>query len=79
DIGGIPELVRPGQTGEVFQSGSVDALASTLAKVAGMRPADVAAMGRAGRAWMEQSFTIERYRERLVALYARIDVRMQAE
>ena len=30
DIGGIPELIRPGTTGELFESGNLDALVQRI-------------------------------------------------
>ena len=37
DIGGIPELIVPGVTGELFTSGSADALADTISALHGNR------------------------------------------
>jgi glycosyltransferase involved in cell wall biosynthesis len=69
-IGGIPELMREGETGALFESGNADDLARVLRTFAAMSDAGIHAMGRAGRAWMEQDFTDVRYRERLLELYA---------
>lgn len=68
-IGGIPELVRPGETGDLFESGNVDALAQVLARFSAKSTAEVATMGRAARAWMLDEFTDIRYRERILGLY----------
>jgi glycosyltransferase involved in cell wall biosynthesis len=68
-IGGIPELMREGETGALFESGNVDALAAVLRAFAAKSTSEIAAMGRTARAWMEQEFTDVRYRERLLALY----------
>jgi glycosyltransferase involved in cell wall biosynthesis len=68
-IGGIPELVREGETGFLFESGNVEALTNTLARAQGMSGAALDAMGRAGREWMRTDFTPEAYRDRMLALY----------
>ena len=73
-IGGIPELVRERETGFTFQSGSVESLAAALRRVADMPDQQLAEMGRNGRAWMESDYTAERYRDRLLELYADMGV-----
>jgi glycosyltransferase involved in cell wall biosynthesis len=74
DIGGIAELVRPGDTGALFESGNVQALAEQLAQFAALPDARIAAMGRTGRAWMQQQFTAAHYRQRLLDLYREMGV-----
>ena len=76
-IGGITEFVREGETGLTFTSGSVDELAAVMVKVTESSDADVAAMGAAGRRWVEESFTPERYVERLSSLYADLGVSLR--
>jgi glycosyltransferase involved in cell wall biosynthesis len=68
-IGGIPELVREGETGATFPAGDVAALRQTLARFAAMPIQAVTAMGRAGRQWVEREFSAAMYRRRLLALY----------
>jgi glycosyltransferase involved in cell wall biosynthesis len=68
-IGGIPELVREGETGATFPAGDAEALCETLVRFAAMPPNAVAAMSRAGRQWVERDFSAAMYRERLLALY----------
>lgn len=68
-IGGIPELIREGETGAVFQSGNVEALAERLTDFMRMSDDEILAMGKAGRRWVEEDFTAVRYRERLLNLY----------
>lgn len=75
DIGGIPELIRPGETGLVVPSGSADALAAALAAMCDRPDTGVVAMGRAGRDWVETEFTPAAYVQRLLALYADLGVR----
>lgn len=68
-IGGIPELIREGETGAVFQSGNAEALAERLTDFMQMSDDEILAMGKAGRRWVEEDFTAVRYRERLLDLY----------
>lgn len=70
NIGGIPELIRQGETGFTFESGNVASLCNTLIKVNALKVTAIAAMGRAAREWVENDFTIEKYSERLQNLYA---------
>lgn len=72
-IGGIPELVREEETGVLFPSGDVEALAVALDRVAGLSEARLSEMGTAGRHWVEQDFTPTRYRNRLLDLYGSLD------
>lgn len=70
NIAGIPELIREGETGALFAPREVPALAAQLDLFAQLPDARLAAMGRAGRRWVEQEFNARIYRERLLALYA---------
>lgn len=73
-IGGIPELVRPGVTGELFESGNAEDLAAKISGMAAKSASDILEMGRAGRAWMAADFTDVKYRERLLSLYGDLGV-----
>lgn len=67
-IGGLAELVRPGETGVPVSAGD----AAGLAEVMSGLWADLercAKMGRAGRAWVEQDFSPEKHYERIFGLY----------
>jgi len=56
--GGIPEIVQPGLNGELIEPGDVQALTSHLLNLLG--DADRRAhYGAAGRAWVEQHFSID--------------------
>jgi len=68
-IGGIPELIREGETGALFPSGNVDALAATLERFAEAPDSQLAAIGATGRRWAERNFSGSHYRTRLEALY----------
>jgi len=73
-IGGIPELIREGQTGAVFESGDPESLASALSRFAELEPPTICAMGREGRRWVEQDFSVLRHREKLLALYRELGI-----
>jgi glycosyltransferase involved in cell wall biosynthesis len=68
-IGGISELVRENETGILFPSGRVEALASALERFSAFADGHLVEMGAAGRRWVEHDFTAARYRDRLLALY----------
>ncbi|MQW90469.1 glycosyltransferase [Sinorhizobium saheli] len=73
-IGGIPEMVREGETGMLARSGAVEELASALGAMAALTPAARARMGAAGRAWIASEFSAAAYRERTLDLYASLGV-----
>jgi glycosyltransferase involved in cell wall biosynthesis len=73
-IGGIPELIRDGDTGFLFDSGNVESLTELLARVQGLSDTALMAMGRAGHAWMRQEFTPTHYRDRMLSLYNNLGV-----
>jgi len=70
-VGGLPELVRPGETGLLVDEKDAEALAeaiTTLARDPGMR----ARMGSAGRALIRDSMTWDKVAERFEAVYQRV-------
>lgn len=68
-IGGIPELIRPGITGDMFPSGDVDGLANLLRRYGDMSDAELTALGRECRSWVETEFSAERHLDRLFDAY----------
>jgi glycosyltransferase involved in cell wall biosynthesis len=70
DIGGIPELVRAGETGVVFPAGDAGALAGAIDGLLA-DPARTAEMGRKARAFMEEEFAPETHYRQLAAIYER--------
>ncbi len=78
-IGGIPEMVRPGQTGWLFESGNEIELADVLARAASTNDDDVATLGRAARAVVAHEFSRTRYVDSMLALYREIGVVMRTE
>lgn len=73
-IGGIPELIRDGETGTTFTSGDVDELAARLREYAALPDATIAAQGAAAREYVAAEFSLERYRDRILSLYREIGV-----
>lgn len=68
-IGGIPEMIRPGATGWVFESGSVEALRDRFEEVADLSDAEILTMGSRGRALAEREYSPAAYRVRIEELY----------
>jgi glycosyltransferase involved in cell wall biosynthesis len=75
-IGGIPELVRENQTGIGYESGNVDSLVAALADMTSRSAAQIAEMGRAARRWVEEEFTSQLYRQRIVNVYRELGVQV---
>ena len=59
-MGGLPELVREGETGWTFASGDADDLAAVLGRVAALPAAQIRRCGAAGRRWVEAEFSATR-------------------
>jgi glycosyltransferase involved in cell wall biosynthesis len=74
-IGGIPELIRDGETGLTFASGNAESLAAALRKMTDRSDQDVEHMGRMGRHWVESEFTADNYRRRILEIYQELGVR----
>jgi glycosyltransferase involved in cell wall biosynthesis len=70
DMGGIPELVKPGVSGITFPAGDAQALASAIEAMLA-DPDKTAEMGRQGRAFIEEKFSPESHYQQMVALYER--------
>ena len=68
-IGGIPELIREGETGTAFASGSVDELAARLVEFASRPDDQLAALGAEARRVAETEYSPRRYRERILDVY----------
>lgn len=74
DIGGIPEMITP-ETGWVFPSGDVDALAAVLIDVASRPDSVIADMGRQARERCATHFTRARYIEGMETVYRELGVK----
>ena len=75
-IGGIPEMIRPGETGELFESGNGDELAQLLRRYAAMPDAEIEAQGQEARSWIERDFTNERHITSLIDAYRQAGARI---
>ena len=73
-IGGIPELIREGQTGTTFASGNVESLAQTLLGFSARPRPEIAVMGRNARAWVEEAFSLSAYTQRVLKIYQELGV-----
>lgn len=71
DVGGVPEIVRHGETGLVLPPGDVRAWGDALVTYAA-RANELAAMGAKARAHAERSFDAREYGTRMTAIYERI-------
>jgi glycosyltransferase involved in cell wall biosynthesis len=67
-MGGIPELVAEGETGLLFEPGSVTELQEKLDILMGA-PALRQTMGRAARTRAGQEFSLDRHNAGLMAIY----------
>ena len=74
-IGGIPELVREGDTGWGFASGNAESLAEALRATMHQSDATIREMGTRARAWIEVEFTADAYRKRILEVYREIGVK----
>ena len=74
DIGGIPEMIREGETGVLFPSGNSEALAQTLVSFQSMPDEKLYTMGESARAWVELSFSTSSYQKSLLSLYQTLGV-----
>ena len=70
-VGGLPEVVRDGETGYLVPPGDAAALAERIGALLG-DPAGRARMGSAGRAWTLEMFTWDRVIARMIACYEQV-------
>jgi glycosyltransferase involved in cell wall biosynthesis len=70
DLGGLPELVKHGETGLVFRAGDSPALAAAIDALAG-DPPRAREMGLSARAFIEEEFSPDRHYEALMGIYQR--------
>jgi len=68
DVGGIPELVRDGETGRLVPPGNVEALSSALLDLLA-NPRQMEEFGRAGRRTIEQTYSFDRMVDQFQTLY----------
>lgn len=77
NIGGIPELIRDGETGAIFPSSDVAELTLKLQQFSQFTNDRILEMGEAGRQWVAGTFTRQQYRENLLQLYREIGVTVE--
>lgn len=58
-VGGMPEVVRDGQTGFIVPQGDPEALACKISFLL-QNPSVAARMGAAGRSWVHERFSLDR-------------------
>ncbi|WP_165313822.1 glycosyltransferase family 4 protein [Vibrio ziniensis] len=68
NIGGIPEQVREGVEGHLFESGNPDSLAQVMDNFAG-HPEQVAELGHRARQRLENKYSLARHENTLMNLY----------
>ena len=68
-IGGIPELVRNGETGYLFGHGQVQALQDAILRLA-HDPVACRRMGQRARQWVEQELSSDIYCQRILQIYS---------
>ena len=68
-VGGLPELVREGETGRLVPPNDAEALAAAIADLHAA-PARAAELGRAARRYAERHHDPERHYQALLAIYA---------
>lgn len=76
NIGGIPEMIQPDETGALFDSGHVGQLTAVLSRFAGLPDRRIAELGRAGREIAIRRFSPQAHYEQLSALYSSFGVRL---
>jgi glycosyltransferase involved in cell wall biosynthesis len=67
-VGGIPEIIVPGETGLLIEPGDVDGLAAAAIALLG-DPALAAQLGDAARRRVTEEFSAPRWMARLRAVY----------
>lgn len=77
-IGGIPEIVRPHETGWLFEAGDVHGLAATLREAYNTPSAKLVEMGKRGRELVEVEFSRQGYASAMLNLYGALGVGSQA-
>ena len=75
DLGGIPELIRPDETGLLATAGDVESFATQLRAYDDMPDATISAMGRAGRQFVEERFGRDLYLQGLLDIYRELGVK----
>lgn len=75
-IGGIPELIRDGETGYMVAPGAPDDLAAALARMAALSAGARHAMGKTARQWVSTVFSSAAYFRATTELYSSLGAAM---
>lgn len=67
-IGGIPELIRHGETGLTFEAGNVEDLSEKIRELF-LNPDGIVRMGMQARRWMEKESNVDTHYEDLMKMY----------
>jgi glycosyltransferase involved in cell wall biosynthesis len=70
DIGGIPEMVLPGETGFLFASGDVEQLAARMRQVQGLPTPALRDMGNLASRFVREKFSPRVYQDAMLELYS---------
>jgi glycosyltransferase involved in cell wall biosynthesis len=73
-IGGVPELVKDGETGILFNSKDRDDLVSKLEQIFSMKDEALTMIGQAAREFVSTKFTKKRYIEDMISVYRSVGV-----
>lgn len=73
-IGGIPEMVREGSTGWLFESGNAESLSAVLRQAYDCPNPHLRELGRQARAVVETEFSRASYTAAVLEIYARLGV-----
>ena len=73
-IGGIPELIKSGETGWHFEPGSITQLTDRLSAVAAMADHPLKQIGQKAREFVSKNFNRIGYLQAMQSLYARLGV-----
>jgi glycosyltransferase involved in cell wall biosynthesis len=72
DIGGIPELIRPGQTGYLFPAGDASALIERVIQHFGLSAPERRAMRRRCAGYVRSELSMDGHLDRLQAIYDQV-------
>ncbi len=71
-IGGIPEMIKEGETGALFESGDILNLVDVLRNFADMPDQKISQLGLAAREYVLQDYTSKRYLSEMMDLYSEL-------
>jgi glycosyltransferase involved in cell wall biosynthesis len=75
-IGGIPEMVREGETGWLFESGSTNGLVEAMNRVKDMSDSELEEVGRHARQFVATNFSPRHYLQDILSLYQSVGVQI---